>query len=208
MRDADRLQLLLDEELHVVAGDAATDRLRHLVRDLLVGAAPVGALGNEVEERGKLHHLSVRAARDERRLLEAGVLVAPDQLDARREPRRRRVHRHDGRDAAGRGAVDRDRLLAGRFLLAALEHHRRGFAAPVGGLAVAPGGGVGCGQHARDRCVAVAVLRQQHGGLLLLAFLRRHRLPKKRSPQRNGGEAASERRPSSVSSCDVRSSAR
>src|SRR5207247_5114857 len=34
------------------------------LRDLLVGAAPVGALGDEVEERRQLHHLPVSAARE------------------------------------------------------------------------------------------------------------------------------------------------
>ena len=43
---------------------------------------PVGGLGDVMQQRGELQHLPISATGEVRRVDEAGVLEAPEQLDA------------------------------------------------------------------------------------------------------------------------------
>jgi len=86
--DAERTELLLDEHLRVVRRELFSELLGNALRDLVVAPLPVDLLGDEVQEVRHLDHLAVRAARDVRRILVTGVLVAADQFDAVRELRR------------------------------------------------------------------------------------------------------------------------
>ena len=78
---AQRPQLLVDQELDVVAGDAPAVLLGHDVGDRLDVALPVGRLGHQVQELRELHDLAVGAAREVRGDLEARALELADQLD-------------------------------------------------------------------------------------------------------------------------------
>jgi hypothetical protein len=94
-----RSQPLIHELPHVVPAHSTFDRLADGSGDLLIGPLPVCGLGDEVEERRKLHDLTVRASRDVGRLFEARPLVFPDQLDALGE------FRFLGRRAVGRRSL-------------------------------------------------------------------------------------------------------
>ena len=85
--DAERPELLLDQDLNVVRTDRAAELLGHALGDRRVVATAVDLLGDEVEETRHLNGLAVGAAGDVGRLLEAGLLVLADQLDSRGEAR-------------------------------------------------------------------------------------------------------------------------
>jgi hypothetical protein len=78
---AQRPQLLVDQELDVVAGDAAAVLLAHEVGDRVDVAPSVARLGHEVEQLRELDDLPVRAACEVRGDLEARALELADQLD-------------------------------------------------------------------------------------------------------------------------------
>jgi hypothetical protein len=64
----------------VLGAELAFDSLADRSGQLVVAALAVDLLGDCVQKAGELDDLPVGSAGDERRLLEAGVLVAPDQL--------------------------------------------------------------------------------------------------------------------------------
>jgi hypothetical protein len=97
--NAERAQLLVDQQLDGGAVDAAAEGLADAAADLLGVTPAVRLLGHHVEQVRQLDHLAVGAADDPGRGLEAGVLVLADELHAVGEPRRR----CGGRLGAGRG---------------------------------------------------------------------------------------------------------
>jgi hypothetical protein len=103
-QDPQGSKLLLDQHLDAVRIQAALDDLADLGGDLVGCSAAVGSFGDQVEDRGELHHLAVGTPGHERRFLVTGPLHAPDQLDALRQP---------GRSvrSSGDGAVRRRELL-------------------------------------------------------------------------------------------------
>ena len=78
---AQRPQLLVDQEPHVVARDAPAVLLAHDVGDRLDVALAVARLGHQVEELRELHDLAVGAAREVRGDFETRALELADQLD-------------------------------------------------------------------------------------------------------------------------------
>ena len=86
--DPERAQLLVDQELRVLGADPALEGLRRALGDLGVVAAAVDLLGEHVQERGQLDHLSVGAASKVGRVLVARPLHPADQIDAVGQARR------------------------------------------------------------------------------------------------------------------------
>src|SRR5205085_775651 len=84
-----------------VLADPTTELLRDRLRDLLVAPATVGFFGDEVQQARQLQNLAIRAAGEEGRILETGVLVFAEQLDAGC-PLRWPILRRPGRAIVGR----------------------------------------------------------------------------------------------------------
>ena len=97
---AEAAQLPVEEHLDHLGVDAALDAVTQRLRDLGGVAPAVDLLGERVEDGRELDDLPVLAAREVRRLLEARVLVAPDELDLARQARN--VERLRSRRAAQR----------------------------------------------------------------------------------------------------------
>ncbi|HSL01680.1 MAG TPA: hypothetical protein VK869_15190 [Rubrobacteraceae bacterium] len=74
-QDAKGAQLLVREELDVVAAHGAPKLPTHEFGDLVDRSPPVGVRGNEIQQPGELDDLSVWPPHEVGRLLEPRILV-------------------------------------------------------------------------------------------------------------------------------------
>ena len=81
-------QFLIDQELHVVAGQIALDPLAHDGCDFLRVAVAIGGLDNLVEQWWQLKDLAIRSTHHRGWFLEARALVGAESLDTSTEGRR------------------------------------------------------------------------------------------------------------------------